>query len=402
MYISRHLEKELIEASKGYPVIMVTGARQVGKTTMLKKLASKDRKFVSLDDLSARLMAQNQPKLFLEQYKPPLIIDEIQFEPVLLTYINILIDDSNENWQYWITCSQIYPMMKGVLESLAGRVRLLRLSGLSQSELVGRENEVFPSTAKDLLSRQTGESDRQGILHSILTGGYPRLLTQETVTIDGFYSSYLQTYLALDVREITNVMDTGKFMQFVSLLATRTAQELNLASLSRALGIDGTTAGRWLDVLETSGVIVRLPAYVNNLGKRIVKRPKIHFLDSGLTCYLCGIENEEAINKSVMKESLFESWVVSEVYKTWWNQGKQARLFYYRDSNQYEIDLLADRNGMLYPFEIKFNPQASHRFKNFHVLKAMDKPVGFAGLIHAANELAPLSEENWLIPARLI
>ena len=402
MYISRHLENEVIEASKGYPVVMVTGPRQVGKTTMLKKLASEDRTFVSLDDLSARLMAQNQPQQFLEQYKPPLIIDEIQYAPMLLNYIKITVDESNKNGQFWLTGSQIYPMMKGIQESLAGRVRLLRLSGLSQSELLGRQNEVFPTTTKELISRKLNEGDRNSVLHSILMGGYPRLLTQDAVTIDGFYSSYLQTYLARDVRDITNVMDTGRFLQFVSLLATRTAQELNLASLSRSLGIDGTTVSRWLDVLETSGVIVRLPAYANNLGKRIVKRPKIHFLDSGLACYLCGIENEEAISKSIMKGPLFESWVVSEVYKTWWNQGKQARLFYYRDASQYEIDLLADRNSMLFPFEIKFNAQASHPFKNFKALQGMDKPIGFGGLIHAGIELAPLSEENWLIPAQRI
>ena len=402
MYIKRHLEKEILSSSKGYPVVMITGARQVGKTTLLKQLAGKDRAFVSLDDPGSRLLAQNQPKLFLQEHTPPIIIDEIQYAPELLTYIKIVVDERNENGLFWLTGSQIFPLMKGVQQTLAGRVRLLQLSGLSQSELNGMDNLVFPATIEDLFKRVKDIRDNQTIFSKILHGGYPRLLTQPAVTVEGFYNSYLQTYIARDVREITNVMDTGKFLQFIALLATRTAQELNLAGLSRDLMIDGTTVRRWLNVLEMSGIVVSLPSFSTNLGKRIVKRPKIHFVDTGLVCQLLGIEDEEGLKKSPLVGSIFETWAVSEIYKSWWNDGRQARLSYYRDTNQKEIDLMIDRNGMLYPFEIKINFNSSHAFKNFNVLDSIETPVGYGGLIHGADEIVPKKDNCWLIPARLI
>lgn len=402
MYIQRHLEQEVIKASQGYPVVMVTGPRQVGKTTMLKKLASESHQIVSLDNPAVRLMAQNQPSLFLERYKPPVLIDEIQYVPELLTYIKVAVDNSNLNGQFWLTGSQVFPLMRGIQESLAGRVRLLHLSGLSQSELAGRENEAFPPSIESLLKRSESLTDSKSLFTAILMGGFPRLLTQEAVTKDGFYSSYLQTYLARDVKEITNVLDTGKFLQFVSLVAARTAQELNLASFSRDLGIDGTTVRRWLNVLETSGIIVNMPAYSNNLGKRVVRRPKLHFLDVGLACFLCGIEDEESLSKSPMRGALFESWVISEVYKSWWNQGKQPRLYYYRDAAQKEIDLLVDRNSKLYPFEIKLSINSTHVFKNFEVLKTMPIPMEFGGAIYSGSELVAMKNNQWLIPANLI
>lgn len=402
MYIRRHLEQEVTNASKGYPVVMVTGPRQVGKTTMLKKLAGEDRQIVSLDNPTVRLLAQNQPALFLEQYKPPILIDEIQYVPELLTYIKIAVDNSNLNGQFWLTGSQVFPLMRGIQESLAGRVRLLHLNGFSQSELAGRENEAFPPPIDFLLKRRGDSVGARSLFNAMLMGGFPRLLTQEMVTKDGFYSSYLQTYLARDVKEITNVLDTGKFLQFVSLVAARTAQELNLASFSRDLGIDGTTVRRWLNVLETSGITVSLPAFSSNLGKRIVRRPKLHFLDVGLACFLCGIEDEEALNRSPIKGALFESWVISEIYKSWWNQGKQPRLFYYRDAAQKEIDLVVDRNSKLYPFEIKLNINSSHVFKNFEVLQESPIPVDFGGAIYSGSELVALKENRWFIPANLI
>ena len=402
MYIQRHLEQEVIKASQGYPVVMVTGPRQVGKTTMLKKIAGNNRQIVSLDNPAVRLMAQNQPSLFLEQYKPPVLIDEIQYAPELLTYIKIAVDNNDVNGRFWLTGSQVFPLMRGIQESLAGRVRLLHLNGLSQSELEGRENSSFPPPIETLLKRQKSKRASKSLFSAMLLGGFPRLLTRDAITPDSFYSSYLQTYLARDVRDITNVLDTGKFLQFVSLAAARTAQELNLASFSRDLGIDGTTVRRWLNVLETSGIVITLPSYSNNIGKRIVRRPKLHFLDIGLACFLCGIEDEEALSKSPIRGALFESWVIAEVYKSWWNQGRQARLYFYRDAAQKEIDLIVDRNSNLYPFEIKLNINSTHIFKNFEVLKNSITPIAFGGAIYSGTELVPLNNNHWLIPAELI
>lgn len=292
--------------------------------------------------------------------------------------------------------------MKGVQETLAGRVRLLQLSGLSQSELNGIKNLVFPPTIEDLFIRVKETQTDQTIFSKILRGGYPRLLTQPAVTVEGFYNSYLQTYIARDVREIINVMDTGKFLQFIALLATRTAQELNLAGLSRDLMVDGTTTRRWLNVLEMSGIVVSLPSFSTNLGKRIVKRPKIYFVDTGLVCQLLGIEDEKGLKTSPLIGSIFETWVVSEIYKSWWNDGRLARLSYYRDTLQKEIDLMIDRNGKLFPFEIKINFNSSHAFKNFDVLDSIEMPVGYGGLIHAGDDIFPKKDNCWLIPSRLI
>ncbi|MDD2522325.1 MAG: ATP-binding protein [Anaerolineaceae bacterium] len=402
MYIKRHLEKEILSASEGYPVVMVTGSRQVGKTTLLKQLAGDNRAFVSLDDMSQRLLAQNQPQLFLQNHTPPLIIDEIQYAPELFTYIKIAVDENNKNGQFWLTGSQIFPLMQGVQETLAGRVRLLQLSGLSQSELNGTENLIFPPTIEDLFKRSKEIKDDEKILTKIIRGGYPRLLTQPAITVEGFYNSYLQTYIARDVREITNVMDTSKFLQFVALLATRTAQELNLAGLSRDLMIDSTTVRRWLNVLEISGIVVSLPSFSKNPSRRVVKRPKIYFIDTGLVCQLLGIEDEEGLSNTPLRGSIFETWVVSEVYKSWWNDGRLPRLSYYRDSSQKEIDLMIDRNGKLYPFGIKINFNAAHAFKNFSVLDSIGVPLGYGGLLHSGDEIVPTRENCWLIPSRLI
>lgn len=175
-----------------------------------------------------------------------------------------------------------------------------------------------------------------------------------------------------------------------------------MSSLSRDLGIDVTTVRRWLDVLETSGIVISLPSFSTNLGKRIVKRPKIHFLDTGLVCHLLGIEDEEGLGRSPVLGSIFESWVIGEVFKTWWNEGKQPRLFFYRDVNQKEIDLLIDRNGQLFPFEIKLHHSSGQVFKNFSVLEDMESPIGFGGLIHSGVDLFPNKQNYWMIPASLI
>lgn len=311
------------------------------------------------------------------------------------------VDHNNENGLFWITGSQIYPLMKGIQESLAGRVMLFRLYGFSQSEIKKEYSEVFPDDLPLYLSAHR-DAPGKDVYDRIFEGSFPRVLTQEFVEPEGFYSSYVQTCLDRDVREIINIMDVGKFLQFLSLSAARTAQELNLAGFARDLQIDNTTAKRWMGVLEALGIIISLRPYSGNLGKRIVKRPKMYFMDTGLACFLCGIERAEDLEKSPMAGALFETWVVSEVLKTWWNHGKQPRVFYYRDARQKEIDLVIERKGRLYPFEIKLSRSPSHAFRNFDVVRALKKPVEFGGVIYAGREMVPVDERYWMIPADFI
>jgi predicted AAA+ superfamily ATPase len=398
-YRRRQIEAYFMQETQYYPAILLTGPRQVGKSTLLLHLKEKERTYISLDDPALRNLARFNPELFFERYRAPLLIDEIQYAPGLLPYIKMAIDTRNENNLFWLTGSQIYPLMRGVQESLAGRVRILQLDGFARKESLKQEHCIFP---RDLSGMMQEAALSFPVAETILRGSMPRVLFQEKIDIAGYYQSYVNSYIARDVREITNVLDTGQFLHFITLLATRTAQELNLASIGKDLGVDSSTVRRWLDVLLTSGLIIELPAYSRNLGKRIIKRPKIHFCDVGLAAYLCSLRTAEAFDLSPLKGNLFESWVISEIHKSYQHNGVDPQLYYYRDSNQREIDLLIERDGTLYPFEIKLNDKPSRAKKNFSVLAPENSRIPYYGVICPTNTLSPIKEKIWKIPASLI
>ncbi len=398
-YRRRQIEVYFIQETQYYPAILLTGPRQVGKSTLLLQLKEEERIYVSLDDPALRNLARYSPELFFERYQAPLLIDEIQYAPELLPYIKMIIDSRKENNLFWLTGSQIYPLMRGVHESLAGRVRILQLGGFSRKESLEQEHCLFP---RDLSGMMREDASSIPIAKTILQGSMPRVLFQEKIDIAGYYQSYVDSYIARDVREITNVFDTGQFLHFITLLATRTAQELNLAGIGRELGVDSSTVRRWLDVLLTSGLVIELPAYSRNLGKRIIKRPKIHFCDVGLAAYLCSLRTAEAFDMSPLRGNLFESWVISEIYKSYQHNGADPQLFYYRDSNQREIDLLIERDGNLYPFEIKLSDKPSRAEKNFSVLDPEASRIPYYGVICPTNTLSPIKENVWKIPVSLI
>ena len=403
-YYKRQLEAKILKANEGFPVVLLTGARQVGKSTMLRHLSDSNRTYVSLDDPTIRLSAQSNPETFFDIYQPPVLVDEIQYAPELFPYIKIIVDQRNEAGLFWLTGSQIFQLMKNVQESLAGRVAVLNLFPLAQSELLQKDNEIFPQESASLIKRfnEFEKYEIPDINVRIFEGGMPRFVLNADVDRDLFFSSYLQTYIARDVGDITHILDTNAFINFIRLLASRTAQELNLNSLGVAIGIDATTARRWLDLLLLSGIAFILPAWSRNLGKRLIKRPKIYFADTGFCCYLSGISSANEVETSINAGALFENYIVSEIYKTWSNQWQSPSNYYYKDTNQKEIDLIIEKNQKVYPFEIKRNANPKNAFRNMNALDQIKSEIPFYGVFCNCETVSPLGEDRWLIPWWLI
>ncbi|HPR35277.1 MAG TPA: ATP-binding protein [Anaerolineaceae bacterium] len=404
MYIKRQIEQTILQSSATFPVLLLTGPRQTGKSTLLQHLAEPGRKYVSLDNPAMRESAISAPDLFFQRYTPPLILDEIQYAPQLLPYIKMIVDEQQVNGLFWLTGSQVFEMMRDVRESLAGRVSLLRLYGFSQAEKEGRIVSPFPPEKEELikLSSVVKAKSVDQVFQSIWQGSMPRVVTQPKIDVENYYASYVQTYLERDVRLITNIADEGQFVRFIRLVAARSAQELNLAALSRELGVDAKTCRRWLDVLETSGLVIELPAYSGNLSDRLIKRPKIYFMDTGLACYLTGWQSAEAMVRGSYSGAIFETWVVSEIMKSWWFNGLHPVIHYYRDRMQKEIDLLISRNQQLLPFEIKKSAKPSHAFRNFPAVEKLGTNVGFGGVLSLSQELLPIDQNHWQIPVSLL
>jgi len=404
MYIKRQIEETILKNSATFPVLLLTGPRQTGKSTLLQQLAQPDRKYVSLDNPAIRESAISAPDLFFQRFTPPLILDEIQYAPQLFPYIKMIVDERKENGLFWLTGSQVFEMMRNVQESLAGRVSLLRLFGFSQAEKEGRVVSPFPPDKDELIKSSQGVRGKspEQVFQSIWQGSMPRVFTQPDMDVENYYASYLQTYLERDVRLITNIADEGQFVRFIRLIAARSAQELNMAALSRELEVDAKTCRRWLDILETTGLVTELPAYSGNLSDRLIKRPKIFFMDTGLASYLTGWQSAEAMQHGTYSGAIFETWVVSEIMKSWWFNGRFPVIYYYRDRLQKEIDLIISRNQKLLPFEIKKSASPSHALKNFPAVEKFGAEIGFGGVLSLSPELLPIDERYWQIPVSLL
>ena len=363
MYITRHMEKPVMELNEQYPVLLLTGPRQVGKTTMLEHLIEvegKGRKKVSLDDLTLRELAKTDPKMFFQLYQPPLLIDEVQYAPELFPYIKIMVDERHQPGDFWLTGSQLFKMMEGVQESLAGRVALLHLSPLSQSEIMKRPPEPPFSLELPLLSeRQNGRQmlNTPEVFQHIHQGGMPALVTGTYSNASIFYSSYIDTYMERDVRRLSNDIDSLKFLRFLRSVAARTSQQVNYKGIADDAEIDQTTAKNWLHVLEALGIIFLLEPYSNNVLKRTVSTPKLYFYDSGIVCYLTRWSSPETAMEGAMSGALLENYTVAEIIKTYQNAGQEPFLYYYRDKDAREIDLILERDGNCFPSRSKRWPR---------------------------------------------
>lgn len=409
MYITRHMEKPVMELNEQYPVLLLTGPRQVGKTTMLEHLIEvegKGRKKVSLDDLTLRELAKTDPKMFFQLYQPPLLIDEVQYAPELFPSIKIMVDERHQPGDFWLTGSQLFKMMEGVQESLAGRVALLHLSPLSQSEIMKRPPEPPFSLELPLLSeRQNGRQmlNTPEVFQRIHQGGMPALVTGTYSNASIFYSSYIDTYMERDVRRLSNDIDSLKFLRFLRSVAARTSQQVNYKGIADDAEIDQTTAKNWLHVLEALGIIFLLEPYSNNVLKRTVSTPKLYFYDSGIVCYLTRWSSPETAMEGAMSGALLENYTVAEIIKTYQNAGQEPFLYYYRDKDAREIDLILERDGKLFPIEIK--KMASPPKKLTKVFDLIDKsPLqrGTGAILCMADQLGAFDQNNLIVPISLI
>lgn len=402
MYIKRTSEDVIKKLSKQFKVVLVTGARQVGKSTLLKH-CDENRNYVSLDDLSERELAINEPKLFLETHKAPLIIDEIQYAPNLLSYIKLIVDKSDKKGQYWLTGSQQFHLMKNVSESLAGRVGILDLMGLSLAELSQTPNNkpFFPDLEYIEEKRENHNNySTSDIFKIIYNGSFPALNNQdEFQDRNAFYSAYIRTYIERDIRDLSSISNEMKFLNFIRVVAARTGQVLKYSELANAVDISEPTAKTWLSVLVSSNIVYLLEPYYRNITKRMTKMPKIYFLDTGLCSYLTGWSSPEVIEKGAMNGAFFETFVVSEILKSYRHNGERPLIYWYRDTQQKEIDLLIERDGKLHPIEIKLtsNPNKS-MLKHFKVLDNQ----GYGGLICMRESDIPLTEDVSAIPVNYI
>ena len=422
-YIKRAVEDTIARVSKMFPILLVTGPRQVGKTTLLLKMAEAQqndgiaRKYVTLDDPDVRYLAKHDPALFLQRYSPPVLIDEIQYAPELLPYIKMNVDRSRKKGDFWITGSQAFHLMKNVSESLAGRVGIINLLGLSDAEIYQEPSEPFQTDAEYLMKHLSvkRKRDLNEIYQRIFKGSMPELYADENVDWETYYRSYVDTYLQRDIRDLTQVADEMQFYNFMTIVAAQTSKPVVYEELANATGISAPTAKKWLSILVSSHIIALVHPFHNNALKRVVKMPLIHFLDTGLAAYLLKWGNSEALEKGAMSGAFFESYVFSEIYKSYLNAGKEPPIFYYRDKDKKEIDLLLHQNGTLSPIEIKKSASPGKAaIKNFRVLEPITTEPAHAGLesskveigtgsvICMANDLLPLDEKNWYVPVWLI
>jgi len=404
-YIRRDIESLVLDLTKEYSCIIITGPRQVGKTTMLEHLDNK-RERVTLDDLQDRALAIQDPEMFLRIHKPPVIIDEVQYAPELFSYIKIAIDKGAEPGSFWLTGSQSYKLMKLAKESLAGRTAILNLTSLSQHELYSSGQLTPFDLSLEKIQERTKTyvpANVDEIYKRIWMGGLPGFVSGKFTNRDVFYSSYLQTYLSRDIKDEVDIKDDVKFVDFIRAAACRVGQELNTHSIALDVDISDDTASRWLSLLEKSQIIFYLHPYSNNLLKRVVKSPKLYFFDTGLVAYLTKYSDADILQNGSINGAILENYVVAEIRKSYINCGKEYFLYYYRDKEQKEIDLILETNNELHPIEIKksSNPSVSMT-KSFNVLSKASINLGNGAIICMKDTISALNSNILLLPTWII
>lgn len=409
MYIKRHIERIFDVVSDMYPAVIITGARQVGKSTLIKKIKG-DTKYITLDDIRVRSQAKTDTSLFFKTHEPPIIVDEVQYAPELFSEIKMIADAMGKKGMFYLTGSQQYQLMQHASESLAGRVGILNLMGLSYREKKGISYDMpFLPTTEHLkeIEKENLKLDYWDIWTNIQKGSFPEVYEKDynQEQREVYFNSYLRTYIERDVRLLTQIADERAFLSFITAVAALTGQRLNYETLARSVGKDVNTIKRWLSILVTSGLVFILEPYYENTLKRISKTPKIHFLDTGLACFLCGWNTPKQLESGAAAGAMFETYVVGEIIKSFVNAGKDPRLslFYYRDDEKREIDIVIKYDGKLYPVEIKKAGRGQKSdIKAFALLEKSSFPVGEGGLICLDETKSYLTEKDRVIPVNML
>lgn len=407
-YIPRAIEETFIRLSAEFPAILLTGPRQVGKTTMLEKLMREEnhgREYVTLDDLTEREMAKNDPKMFFQIHKPPVFIDEVQYAPELFSYIKMHIDKTHNPGDFWLTGSQAFKLMKGVHESLAGRVCLLNMSSMSQAEICGVSTKPFELNIDKLTERakEVKSVDTPELYKRIFNGGMPALTSGQFTDRRTVYSSYISTYIDRDVKALSGTIDSLKFMNFITATAALAGQMVNYKTMADAADIDQIKAKDWLNILETLGIVFYLHPYSNNVLKRTVTKPKLYFYDTGLVAYLTKWSDSETLMNGAMSGAILENFAVSEIIKSYHNCGLDLYIYYYRDRDTKEIDIIMEGDGKLYPIEIKKTASpASQLTRVFGVIDKSPLIRGTGAVLCTSDKLSAFNSDNLIVPIWLV
>lgn len=408
MYIQRHIQPVVSRIAKRKPVLVLTGARQVGKSTMLREM-HRDIHYIALNRPLVRESARENPSRFFDTYKPPVVVDEIQKAAELFDYIKDIVDEDKTKGQFYLTGSQSLKLMKNVSESLAGRAGIIKLMGLSMREIAGSpyREPFLPELRRMEAAGPLRGWDYDSIISLIHKGSFPELHERESSLSDwaDFHGSYFQTYIEKGVKDVLNIQDESAFIKFVRSAASLTGQMLNMTTIAEVCGKDVKTVRSWLSALESSGLVYLLEPYYNNINKRLIKTPKLYFLDTGLACWLLGWNTPEQLVNGAMWGHVFESFVFAEVLKSYYNDGVvRPPLYYYRDADKNEIDLLIGDGDTLHPVKIKTTSDpVKSMVKSFGCLKNVpDRKTGAGVVICLAKEHLPLAENVWTLPVTMI
>lgn len=406
-YINRELERKFMKMNKVFKALLVTGARQVGKSTMLRHLAENTgRTFVSMDDKRNRDLARRDPGLFFQTFKVPILIDEVQKAPELFEYIKIICDETNEAGLFWLTGSESKKFLNNAGDSLAGRVCILKMYSLSLKEKLGVTSIAdIKYTYQDLIEREKlfPTYDVNQIYDHIWRGGMPALQNFDAEQMNSYYSSYVETYLMRDAVDDNGISDTEGFRRVLSACAAFVGNLVNYSDLAAAGGVSVPTAKSWVKVLQTMGIVFLLDTYSNNELKRLVKTPKLYFCDTGLAAYLSMWTSKDVLMNGAASGHYFENYVVGELLRNATYGETNVNMTYYRDTNQKEIDVVIEENGVLHPIEIKKATNPERKIvKAFDVLNASSNELGKGLVICMTDRTFPIDENNYMVPASIL
>ncbi|MBR4401582.1 MAG: ATP-binding protein [Synergistes sp.] len=406
-YIKRDLERKFLHMSSAFKTVMVTGARQVGKSTMLKHLAEgQNRTYVTMDDTQLRNFARTEPKLFLQTFQPPILIDEVQKAPELFEEIKILCDNSDERGQFWLTGSQSKKLVKKAGDSLAGRICILKMYSLSAREKLGVEPaDELEFSLKSLTARQKlfPANNIVTTFDNIWRGGLPDVQEKDEEQLGEYFNSYIETYLMRDAVDDYGIADTEAFRRFLRACAAFAGQLVNYNDIGSSAGVSGVTAKDWVRILQSMGIVFLLEPYASNELKRLAKTPKLYFCDTGFCAYLSSWTSRSVLMNGAASGHYYENYVISELLRNYAYGKSKVNLNFYRDSKMKEIDLIIEENGVLHPVEIKKSASPDRiALKAFSVLKSSERQAGTGAVICMSDTVLPLDENNLILPSCII